>query len=171
MKGKRTSFNVGTSGWSYRHWSGIFYPENVKPAQYLEYYLSRFNCVELNSSFYHLPRESTVKGWKKRTPESFRFCPKLSRFIMHQKRLSDSQEALSKYFDIFQELKFRMGPVMIQLPPGLKYDRSLVVGFFDLLSEQYPEYQFAIEIRQESWIQDEFFQLLAHYGISFVMAE
>ncbi len=162
---------IGTSGWSYRHWSGIFYPENVKPAQYLEYYLTTFNCVELNSSFYNLPREATVKGWMKRTPESFRFCPKLSRFITHQKRLADSQEALRKYFDLFQDMKSRMGPVLVQLPPGLVYDRSLIIDFLDFLSEQYREYQFAIEIRHKSWIQDEFFQLLSQYGISFVMAD
>jgi uncharacterized protein YecE (DUF72 family) len=162
---------IGTSGWSYRHWSGIFYPKNVKPAQYLEYYLTNFSCVELNSSFYHLPRKSTVKGWMKRTPESFRFCPKLSRFITHQKRLVDSQEALSKYFDLFQDLKARMGPVLIQLPPGLKYDRSLIADFSNLLKVQYHQYQFAIEIRHRSWIQDAFFQLLSQYGIAFVMAD
>lgn len=171
MKEKRKGFNVGTSGWSYGHWSGIFYPKNIKPSQYLEHYITVFNCVELNSSFYHLPRESTIRGWMDRTPGSFRFCSKLSRFITHQKRLADSQEALSKYFDLFQEMKTRMGPVLIQLPPGLTYDRSLVVGFFDLLSEQYPEYQFAIEVRHKSWIQDEFFQLLSNNGISFVIAD
>jgi len=162
---------IGTSGWSYGHWSGIFYPEGIKPAQYLEYYLTKFNCVELNSSFYHLPRESTVKGWIRRTPESFRFCPKLSRFITHQKRLADTQEALTKYFDLFQDMKARMGPVLIQLPPGLKYDRSLVSDFFDLLNSLYREYQFAIEIRHKSWIRDDFIQLLSNSGISFVIAD
>jgi uncharacterized protein YecE (DUF72 family) len=171
MTGKRTGIHVGTSGWSYGHWSGVFYPEDIKPARYLEYYLTRFDCVELNSSFYHLPRESTIKGWMERTPESFRFCPKLSRFITHQKRLAESQEALHKYFGLFQDMKLRMGPVLIQLPPGLKYDRSLATDFFDLLKSQYHQYRFAIEIRHGSWIQDGFFQLLSDCGISFVMAD
>ena len=170
-KAKLKRLFIGTSGWSYKHWSGIFYPEHIKPEKYLEYYITKFNCVELNSSFYHLPRESTIKGWMKRTPESFRFCPKLSRYITRQKRLVDSQEALSKYFDLFQDMKARMGPVLIQLPPSLKYDRSLIVDFFDLLQAQYRQYQFAIEIRHKSWIQDEFFQSLSQYGISFVMAD
>ena len=170
-KAKLKRLFIGTSGWSYRHWSGIFYPENVKPTQYLEYYLTKFNCVELNSSFYHLPRESTVKGWMKRTPESFRFCPKLSRFITHLKRLVKSEEALGKYFVVFQDLKMKLGPVLIQLPPGLSYDKSLIADFFDLLNAQYNQYRFAIEVRHKSWISDDFFQLLEQYGISFVMAD
>ena len=171
MRVERSGLNVGTSGWSYKHWSRIFYPENIKPPQYLEYYLTKFNCVELNSSFYHLPKESTITGWKERTPETFRFCPKLSRFITHQKRLVGTKEALVKYFDLFQNMKVRMGPVLIQLPPALKYDRSLVTDFLDLLRSLNKEYQYAIEIRHRSWIKDEFLQLLSDYGISFVVAD
>jgi uncharacterized protein YecE (DUF72 family) len=168
---ERREFFVGTSGWSYRHWSGIFYPAAVKPARYLEYYLTRFDCVELNSSFYHLPRESTVEGWMQRTPESFRFCPKLSRFVTHQMRLADCDRALEKFFRLFRIMRDRLGPVLIQLPPGLPYDRFRVIDFFHLLREHYHEFQFAMEIRHRSWITDDFFQLLNQFGISFVMAD
>ena len=171
MKARRPDFYVGTSGWSYRHWSGIFYPAEIRPARYLEYYLTRFDCVELNSSFYRLPGDSTVRGWMQRTPESFRFCPKLSRFITHQKRLADSREAMMRFFQIFQEMRTRLGPVLIQLPPGLKYDRELVVDFVNALSETGQGYRFAFEVRHSSWIRDEFFQLLSQSGISFVMAD
>lgn len=163
--------NIGTSGWSYRHWSGIFYPEGMKPARYLSHYMTRFNCVELNSSFYHLPREATVSGWLERTPDTFRFCPKLSRFITHQKRLLDCQEALGKYFNLFQGMKKRLGPVLIQLPPGLKYDRSLIRDFFDHLKAYGRQYRFATEVRHASWINDGFLQLLEQYGIGFVIAD
>ncbi len=162
---------IGTSGWSYKHWSGVFYPEEIRPAEYLEYYLTKFNCVELNSSFYHLPRESTVKGWVARTPGEFRFCAKLSRFITHQKRLKDSGEALERYFDIFDGMGSRLGPVLIQCPPRLAYDKSMISGFFDLLEENYSSYRFAIEIRHKSWIRDDFLDLLRKHKIAFVIAD
>jgi uncharacterized protein YecE (DUF72 family) len=170
-KAKLPGWFIGTSGWSYRHWSGIFYPEDVKPDRYLEFYITKFNCVELNSSFYHLPRESAVKGWMNRTPESFRFCPKLSRFITHQKRLVDCEDALRKYFDLFQDMRMKLGPVLIQLPPGLSYDGSLIRDFFDVLKGQHNRYRYAIEVRHASWISDDFFQLLEQYGIAFVIAD
>ncbi len=162
---------IGTSGWSYKHWSGIFYPKEVKPNKYLEYYITKFDCVELNSSFYHLPKRTTISGWLERTPETFRICPKLSRFITHQKRLADSEESLKKYFELFAPMKNRMGPVLIQLPPGLIFDKILVRDFLNLLREQYHSYRFAIEIRHKSWITDVFFHMLKSYKTAFVIAD
>ena len=164
-------FHVGTSGWSYRHWADIFYPEEIKPARYLEYYVTRFDCVELNSSFYHLPKESTVAGWVERTPDHFRFCPKLSRFITHQKRLTDCEEALKRFFDVFEGMKTRLGPVLIQLPPGISYDRGLIADFLDILKTGYTSFRFAIEIRHRSWITDSFLDMLMQNGVAFVVAD
>jgi len=162
---------IGTSGWSYKHWLKIFYPENIKPAEYLEYYITKFSCVELNSSFYHLPKKITVNGWKVRTPDTFRFCPKLSRFITHLKRLANIEEALARYIDIFEEMKKRLGPILIQLPPGLSFDKSRVCDFLCLIKEQYSQYRFALEVRHLSWITDDFFNLLAQHKIAFVIAD
>jgi uncharacterized protein YecE (DUF72 family) len=163
--------NIGTSGWSYKHWSEIFYPKDIKPEKYLEYYITKFCCVELNSSFYNLPMKTTVSGWMNRTPDTFKFCPKLSRFITHQLQLVNIEGALQKYFDVFEGMKKRLGPVLIQLPPGLSYDKSLICNFLDLIKEQYSYYRFAVEVRHESWITDNFFDLLAYYGIAFVIAD
>jgi len=171
METKLPGLFIGTSGWSYKHWSGIFYPENVKPGQYLEHYLTKFDCVELNSSFYHLPRETTITGWIQRTPDNFKFCTKLSRFITHQKRLLQIEEPLHKYFALFDRMKIRLGPVLIQLPPGLSYDRSQISDFLNLLKEQYSDYRFALEVRDQSWITDDFFNLLSEYRIAFVIAD
>jgi len=165
------ALNIGTSGWSYRHWSGIFYPEEIKPDKYLEYYTSRFNCVELNSSFYHLPLKTTIKGWVNRTPLEFKFCPKMSRFITHQKKLADIEGALKRYFNVFEEMKDKLGPVLIQLPPGLSYDKSLICDFLDLIKNYYGHYRFALETRHKSWIRDEVFDLLSGYRIAFVIAD
>jgi Uncharacterized conserved protein len=162
---------IGTSGWSYRHWSEIFYPKDMKPDKYLEYYITRFSCVELNSCFYHLPLKSTVSGWMNRTPETFRFCTKLNRFITHELKLVNSEVALEKYFEVFENMKSRLGPVLIQLPPGLSFDKTLIHEFLDIIKNQYSLYRFAIEIRHESWINDNFFDLLAHRGIAFVIAD
>jgi uncharacterized protein YecE (DUF72 family) len=162
---------IGTSGWSYKHWAEIFYPKDIKPDKYLEYYITRFDCVELNSSFYNLPRETTVMGWINRTPDTFKFCPKLSCFITHQMQLVNIEGTLKRFFYVFDPMKNRLGPVLIQLPPGLSYNKSLIVNFFDLLKEQHDQYRFAVEVRNKSWINDDFFSLLAQYEIAFVIAD
>lgn len=169
--GKKTRLYIGTSGWSYMHWSGHFYPKELKPARYLEHYMTRFGCVELNSSFYHLPKRSVTEGWVKKTPDDFMFCPKLSRFITHIKRLKECEDAVEKFFGVFEPMKDKMGPVLIQLPPGLHYERKLAKGFFDLLSSEYGQYRFAIEVRHKTWISDEFLQLLREHGIALVGAD
>lgn len=161
----------GTSGWSYRHWSGEFYPADLKPAGYLEYYSGRFECVELNSSFYHLPRPATVEGWLNRTPDTFRFCVKLSRFITHRKRLADSGEALDRFFGVFEALRPKMGPVLIQLPPGMVFAPALAADFIALLTQGYSEYRFAVEVRHRSWIDDRFFSMLQDHAMAFVIAD
>ncbi|HKJ40918.1 MAG TPA: DUF72 domain-containing protein, partial [Sunxiuqinia sp.] len=170
--GKKTSeIHIGTSGWSYKHWAGLFYPDDVKPAKYLEYYTSQFDCVELNSSFYHLPKAPTTEGWKVRTPANFLFCPKLSRYISHRLKLSHPEEALENFFEVIGIMHDRLGPVLIQLPPGLKYDRDKVDEFLRVLKSNYAEYRFAIEIRHQSWINDEFFESLSANDIAFVIAD
>jgi len=166
-----SGFHIGTSGWSYAHWKDVFYPEDIKPAGYLEFYLTRFNCVELNSCFYHIPRETTVEGWMQRTPGSFKFSLKLNRVITHQKRLADCQEALKRFFDVFERMRERLGPVLIQIPPDLSCDIPLLTDFLDLLEVHYRHFRFAIEVRHRSWITDQFFELLAHHGIAFVIAD
>ena len=162
---------IGTSGWSYKHWHGIFYPKDIKPDKYLEYYTKRLSCVELNSCFYHLPVKKTVTGWMNRTPDLFRFCPKLSRYITHQMQLYDIDEALRKFFTVFEGMKEKLGPVLVQLPPGLSFDEPRIVYFLELLKKQYNQYRFAFEIRNKTWITDSFFDLLSHYEAAFVIAD
>lgn len=163
--------HVGTSGWSYKHWAEVFYPKDIRSDKYLEYYITRFDCVELNSSFYNLPRETTVAGWMNRTPGTFRFCPKLSRLITHQMQLVNIEEALQRFFYVFEIMKDRLGPVLVQLPPGLVYDKTLICSFFNLLKEKQDRYQFAVEVRNKSWINDNFLELLSQYRIAFVIAD
>jgi uncharacterized protein YecE (DUF72 family) len=79
--------NVATSGWSYKHWYGLFYPEELKPINFLEHYTKYFDCIELNASFYHLPKQKTIENWHKRTPDNFKFAIKLSKTITHYHKL------------------------------------------------------------------------------------
>jgi uncharacterized protein YecE (DUF72 family) len=77
--------NIGTSGWSYKHWKEIFYPPKMKPTDYLSFYAQKFDITEINTSFYHLPKPETVLGWIEKVPKGFRFCPKISRYLTHMK--------------------------------------------------------------------------------------
>lgn len=168
---KLSHFYSGTSGWSYKHWSGVFYPENIKPFRYLEYYFSHFGCVELNSSFYYPPKKTTVEGWVKRTPDTFLFCPKMSRYITHLRQLENVESSLENFFGVIEGMKHKLGPVLIQLPPELKYNTSLISDFLDILREKYSDLRFAIEVRHKSWMCDAFFSKLEISGIALVFAD
>ncbi|NOX37093.1 MAG: DUF72 domain-containing protein [Calditrichaeota bacterium] len=161
---------IGTSGWSYKHWIGRFYPSHLKPSEFLEYYVQHFDCTELNASFYRLPKPAMVEGWLTRTPPHFRLCPKLSRLITHQKKLVAVEEALASFFEVFSILKEKLGPILIQLPPSMRFDASRAQPFFQLLRERYQNYQFALEVRHDSWFDSAALNLLREYRIAFVIA-
>ena len=163
--------HIGTSGWSYKHWSGLFYPESVKPARYLEHYVTAFDCVELNASFYRTPGIKTVQGWARRTPASFRFCAKMSRFITHQKRLLNAAESLDRFLAVFDPLRDRLGPFLVQLPPSLRFDPGIADSFLNLLASHRNIGEFALEARHDSWFTPEAISLMRHYDIAVVIAD
>ncbi len=162
---------IGLSGWSYKEWKGIFYPDDIKSTLWLEYYTKFFNTVEINASFYRMPRAQTVVNWTERVPEGFIFCPKMSRYITHIKRLKDCAEPLEYFFEIFEPMRERMGPVLIQLHPGQKFEYSRTEGFFEILKKQYSKYDFAIEGRHPTWLNDNAFDLMARYDIAWVISQ
>ena len=164
------NFHIGTSGWSYTHWSGLFYPEGLKPARYLEHYATVFSCVELNASFYRIPRIQTVEGWAQRTPQSFRFCAKMNRFITHRKKLVDVAEPLDRFLDVFEPLRERLGPFLVQLPPSLRFDPDIAESFLQLIDTYRDRHAFALEARHPSWFIPEALNLLRTYSMSLVIA-
>src|SRR4051812_26378739 len=111
---KATAIHIGTSGWSYKHWKKIFYPENLPPADWLQFYATRFNITEINTSFYHTPQETTTEAWKKKVPARFMFCPKMSRYLSHMKKLKEPEESMQRFFTAFAPLKRKIGPVLVQ---------------------------------------------------------
>lgn len=164
-------FRVGTSGWSYKHWAdGVFYPAEVKPGKWLEYYATRFDCVELNASFYRMPQEPTIKNWLARAPAGFKFCPKMSRFITQLKKLGDVEEPLALFFERFDHLKSALGPVLVQLPPSLGFHPERTEHFFQLL-QPHQGYRFALEARHANWLGQPALDLLRRYHIAFVISQ
>ena len=150
MRGK---LFVGTSGWIYKEWAGVFYPKDLKTVGELEHYSKTFNTVEINATFYRLPFENMVKGWYQRSPEKFIFAVKGSRFITHIKRLKIRATAIKKFFDRAKLLKEKAGPILWQLPPN--FDAKNLKRLDGFLKKLPRKYQHAVEFRHPSWYATE----------------
>ena len=108
---------VGTSGWHYKHWLGVFYPTGTRPAEMFKFYARYFNTVEINNSFYRLPAAETFDAWRESSPSNFCFALKASRFITHMKKLKEPRSSSEKFFLVTQRLQQKLGPILFQLPP------------------------------------------------------
>jgi uncharacterized protein YecE (DUF72 family) len=168
MKG---SIHIGTSGWSYKHWKNIYYPEGLAAGKWLSFYAKQFSISEINNSFYRLPKASTVKGWMEKVPAAFLFCPKMSRYLTQFKKLNDPEEPLERFFEVFAPMHKQMGPVLVQLPPALGYHEEKAEYFFEVLKKQHSDFLFALEIRHQSWLSDESLALMKKYNIAFVISQ
>ena len=129
MAGQRCKIRIGTSGWHYDHWIGRFYPEKLRKEQWLEFYAEHFDTVEINNTFYHMPREQTMVNWHDRVPPDFLFAVKASRYITHIKKLRNTAEEIGRFFALVELLGDRLGPVLYQLPPSLRKDLARLDEF------------------------------------------
>jgi len=161
-------FFVGTSGWQYGHWKGVFYPEALRPRDRLGFYAQYLNTLELNVTFYRAVKPVTFQKWYETVPADFLFSVKMLRFITHIKRLTVESESVRRFLRDIGTLKDKLGVVLIQLPPSLKYDRSRMIDFFDLLD---PGLKYTIEARNKTFVDDEFFSILQERGIAWCIAE
>src|ERR1043165_597999 len=168
---KKGRIHIGLSGYSYTQWKGIFYPEGFPTADYLSYYAQFFNVVELNSTFYSLPRASTVENWIAKVPDDFIFCPKTSKYLTHIKRLKEPEEPLERFFNAIAPMAKRTGPVLIQLPPSLKFDYDSADFFFSLLRQKYKQYEYVLEGRHATWFEEDALNLLAKHEVALVISE
>ena len=114
-----SKIHVGCSGWVYRHWRGIFYPDGLPQKRWFERYAEEFDTVEINASFYRLPLESTFEGWRDKAPPGFCYAVKVNRFITHMKKLLDCEEAVDEFIALARLLGDKLGPLLYQLPPSL----------------------------------------------------
>ncbi len=158
-----TKVLIGTSGFYYEHWRGVFYPEDLPKSRFFDFYKERFATVELNSTFYHLPRLKTTQHWFERSPEGFLFSLKAYRGITHFRKLRECESELYRYLHLIKPLKPKLGAVLFQLPPSLHLDRELLEAFFKILP---PGYRFAMEFRHESWLCDDVFNLMKSYNVA-----
>jgi uncharacterized protein YecE (DUF72 family) len=159
---------IGTSGWTYRHWLGPFYPEDINPRNLLSFYTRYFDTVELNASFYRLPSAQTFTNWYKKTPHQFIFAVKASRFITHLKKLKDVEKNWKEFINRASQLKEKLGPILFQLPPSFKKDITRCKDFFKILPSKY---EYAFEVRHKSWFDKEVYALLAKHNISLVWTD
>ena len=161
---------VGTSGWNYRHWRGDFYPKELGPQQWLEFFTEHFDTVEINNSFYRLPTEEVFANWRRRVPKDFTFAVKASRFLTHIKRLKDPQDPLELFFSRARHLRDRLGPVLFQLPPHFKVNLERLEIFLSAL-KPYKKVRPVIEIRDASWLVPRVFELLERYRTALCFAD
>jgi uncharacterized protein YecE (DUF72 family) len=160
---------VGTSGYAYKEWKGTFYPKDLSDKQFLHYYGERFNTVEINNTFYRMPKMSVVEAWADEVPANFQFVLKASQRITHFQRLKDSGETFGYLLRAAGALQQRMGPLLFQLPPNLKKDAGRLRDFLALFPQG--GVRAAFEFRHQSWFDDEIFDLLREFQMSLCIAE
>src|SRR5215475_10160025 len=132
------SLYVGTSGYSYKEWKGTFYPEDLPEKQMLHFYGERFRSVEINNTFYRMPKASVLEAWAEEVPVDFKFVLKASQRITHMQRLKDTGDSVSYLIKVAAALKERLGPLLFQLPPNMKKDLTRLREFLALLPSDPP---------------------------------
>jgi uncharacterized protein YecE (DUF72 family) len=159
---------VGTSGYSYKEWKGIFYPEDLPAKEMLSYYSHQLPAVEINNTFYRLPQATMIENWRDQVPPEFRFSIKATQRITHIKRLKNCAEETKYLLETAALMKERLGVVLFQLPPNSKKDAARLRDFLPLIP---PEIPAAFEFRHESWLDDEIFELLRGQNCALVMSD
>lgn len=158
-------YRIGTSGWSYKHWDGDFYPKELPNNRWLEHYAERFDTVEINNTFYRMPSTKTTEDWGKRVPDGFTFTFKVSRYITHLKRLQEPKEPLANFFERVGPVGQRhIGALLYQLPPDMKKDVPRLESFLEALP---PKRQHVLEFRHTSWFDQEVLAVLRRHDVCF----
>ena len=161
---------VGTSGWAYPSWKPKFYPEKLPQKNFLKYYATQLNTVEVNFTFRQLVKETTIEKWLNETPQEFRFGIKAHQVITHIKRLKATEDFVKRFLGTIEALARaeRLGPVLFQLPPNLKADRELLETFLATIPRGL---RAAFEFRHTSWFGDDIFHMLHEYNVALCVAE
>ncbi|HEV2568371.1 DUF72 domain-containing protein [Sphingomonas sp.] len=155
---------IGCSGWNYRHWRGVFYPDRLPVKRWFDHYAAHFDTVEVNASFYRLPEASTLAKWRDQATPGFCYAIKAPRFITHMRKLKDCDESMAEFLGRARNLGERLGPILYQLPPRWRFDRDRLERFLDLLPADLTH---VFEFREPSWLEPEVLALLDSRGIGF----
>ncbi len=159
---------IGTSGWNYDHWQGVFYPEKWPKSRWLEYYSGVFSTVEVNATFYRHMKPSTFEKWRNNTPQDFVWAVKANRFITHIKRLQDITDSLQTFFDSVTVLAEKLGAVLFQLPPSLAFDAAVFESFCAHLPEGK---RYTLEARHPSWATESALASLKRCGVAWCISD
>ena len=159
---------IGTSGYSYKHWRGRYYPDELKPSEWLRYYLRDFDTVELNNTFYHLPTEDAFDNWRKSVPPDFLFAVKGSRFLTHMIKLKEPERGLVNFMPRAERLKKKLGPILWQLPPKWNANAERLQTFLSLLPRKH---RYAFELRNPTWMNDDIQAVLRKHNAAFCIYE
>ncbi|HEX7168321.1 MAG TPA: DUF72 domain-containing protein [Acidimicrobiales bacterium] len=156
---------IGCSGWMYKDWRGIVYPEGVPQRRWFEHYATNlFDTVELNNTFYRLPPESTADAWGAQAPPGFTYALKLGQFGSHRMKLRDAASWLPNHIDRARRLGAALGPTLVQLPPRWKRDTGRLEEFLGVARRLAPDLRWAVELREESWAHEDVFEVLRAHG-------
>jgi len=170
MPNDRSNVLAGASGYSFKEWKGTFYPEKMKPQEMLPFYSARLPTVEINNTFYRMPRTTMLEEWVKITPEAFKFSIKASRRITHMARIKadSAADSVAYLYKNLASLGAKRGPVLFQLPPNLKKDLPRLETFLPLLPEGHMA---AFEFRNDTWFADDVYEALKGAGAALVLSE
>jgi uncharacterized protein YecE (DUF72 family) len=155
---------IGCSGWNYKHWRERFYPKGVPAGRWFDCYSRTFETVEINNSFYMLPRGETFDKWREQAPPGFRYAVKANRYLTQAKKLKECEEPLDRMMPLFRRLGDTLGPILYQLPPRLKLNLERLESFLQLVPKDVTN---VFEFREKSWYVPETLALLERYGASF----
>jgi uncharacterized protein YecE (DUF72 family) len=160
---------IGCSGWNYAHWRERVYPRSLPQRRWLAHYATLFDTVEINNTFYRLPRRSAVAGWVEETPAGFVFAVKASRYLTHVKRLTDMERGLARFSERIAPLAeaSKMGPILWQLPPNFRRDDERLARALERL----PAGRHCVEFRHESWFVPETYELLRRHDVALVVGD
>ncbi len=165
---KMMKIYVGTSGYAYKEWKGKFYPEKISPDAMLRFYSERLHTVEINNTFYRMPKESVLVSWGERVPDGFVFALKAPQVITHLKRLRDVSEEARYFFKTLSVLDKKLGPALFQFPKSFRADRPVLEEFLALIPRDMAS---AFEFRSPTWLNDEILDLLRKKGASLCIAD
>jgi uncharacterized protein YecE (DUF72 family) len=161
---RRGRAHVGCSGWVYKDWRGLFYPEKLPQRLWFEHYATRFDTVEINNSFYRLPSEAMADQWGRQAPPGFTYAAKLGQFGSHRMKLRDARSWLPNHLDRVRRLGAAMGPTLVQLPPRWKRNVERLDEFLDAAVDLAPDVRWAVELRDPTWLHDDVYASLERHG-------
>ncbi len=154
---------IGTSGYQYDHWKGIFYPRDLPKSRWLPFFAEHYPTVEINNSFYRLPESHTFESWREQAPAGFVFAVKFSRYGTHMKRLRDPEGPVNLFVERARSLGKALGPVLVQLPPNWEINPPRLAAFLDVLPSRW---RWVVEFRDPTWLAEPSYSLLRKHRVA-----